>query len=233
MPAGIPAPLVPLACAYVVVLEIVLVLGVFARSPWIFWTTFGQLLLFHVVSWSVVGWFYPVLMFAILSILPLARLRPIATPSPGARRLLGGREPRSTTAFLLGFSLLQMLPWCFPGDTAITGEGRVFALHMFDARVVCEAQAVLHDAAGKVATIPINQPLTPRMQCDPIVYLSVARGLCRILCDGSHACVSMDLLLRSRRSTEPELRPVIDVKDFCRSGITYDVWRPNPWISKQ
>jgi hypothetical protein len=44
--------------------------------------------------------------------------------------------------------------------------------------------------------------------------------------------VNLDLHLRSRRTTEPELRDVIDIRDFCTAGVTYDMWRPNDWIRK-
>ncbi|MGH7960685.1 MAG: hypothetical protein ACRERD_02525 [Candidatus Binatia bacterium] len=231
-PLGVPLQLVPAACAYVLVLELFVVFGLFAKNRWLFWGTFAQLLLFHVTSWTVVGFFYPTLMFGLLSIFPLARLLALPDASPGLRRLLTGREPASTAAFLSAFSLLQILPWFFPGDTAITGEGRLFALHMFDARIVCEAQATLHGTNGRTMTRPIILGLATRIRCDPIVYLSVGRTLCRTY-QSRNGFVDLDLLLQSRRSTETELRPVIDVKNFCHSGITYDLWRPNEWIRKK
>src|SRR5262249_35504265 len=59
-----------LACAYVIVLELGVAWGLLAKRAWIFWAALGQFLVFHALSWQVVGFFYPLLMFAILSIFP-------------------------------------------------------------------------------------------------------------------------------------------------------------------
>ncbi len=231
-PLGVPQGLIPMACAYVVVLETCLVFGLLARRAWIFWATLAQFVLFHITSWTVVGFFYPLLMFAILSVFPLARLIPSGAEPPGVRRLLTGREPASTLAFLSFFSFLQIIPWCFPGDTAITGEGRLFALHMFDARVTCRNRALLHGVDGKTTEFSPRLALAQRIRCDPIVYLSVGRAICRVLCQEKHRCTDIDLELLSRRTTQPTLRPVIDVKNFCTRDLSYDLWRPNAWILK-
>ena len=145
----LPDSLVPAACAYVVVLETILVFGLLARRPWIFWATLAQLALFHVMSWPIVGFFYPSLMFSILGIFALSRIFS-AEPEerPSLARIERGLERRSTYALLAGFSLLQVVPYAFPGDSAITGEGRLFALHMFDAQVVCESHVTFHDVQG-------------------------------------------------------------------------------------
>ncbi len=136
-----PGPLLPLACGYVVVLEVVLVWGLFSRRAWLFWATFAQLVLFQIVSWQRVGFYYPLMMLALLAIYPMAR------PSDGNAvlplRFARGREAPAATAFLLTVCLLQLVPLLFPGESAVTGEGRMFALHMFDAAVRCEASVDL------------------------------------------------------------------------------------------
>ena len=230
-PLGVPVELIPQACAYVLILELFIVFGLFSKNRWIFWSTFAQLILFHVTSWTVVGFFYPSLMFAILIIFPLARLFAPQETTPSLSRLFSGYEPVSTFGFLLIFSLLQTVHWFFPGDTAVTGEGRLFALHMFDARIVCAAQVTLHGTNGQAKEVPLTVPLTVRIRCDPIVYLSLGNSLCRTY-QKRDGFADLDLLLQSRRSTDKDLQPVVDVKNFCHSGITYDLWRPNSWIQK-
>jgi hypothetical protein len=222
---------VSFACAYVIVLESVLVFGLLSRRRWIFWGTLGQLLLFHVISYPVVGFYYPSLMAALLSIFPLGRLIGRESEGPSLTALARGLEPFPTYALLAGFSALQLVPHVFPGDPAITGEGRLFALHMFDAQVVCEAHVTVYDAQGGSRRVRIV-PLAPaRVRCDPIVYLSIARALCRQgAADGRWRDV--DLSLRSRRATETDLRPVVQVNGFCGRTLAYDIWRPNPWILK-
>ena len=111
----LPDALVPVACAYVVVLETILVFGLLARRPWIFWATLAQLALFHAMSWPIVGFFYPILMFALLAIFPLSRLFSAESERPSFARIEGRLEPRSTYALLAGFSLLQLVPVRVPG----------------------------------------------------------------------------------------------------------------------
>ncbi len=225
----VPATLVPVACAYVIVLESVLVFGLFSRRRWVFWGTLGQLLLFHVISYPIVGFYYPVLMTALLSVFPLARLVGGESEGPSLVALGRGLEPVPTYALLAGFSALQLVPHLFPGDPAITGEGRLFALHMFDAQVVCEAHVTVHDDQGGSQRVKIVPRVPARVRCDPIVYLSIARALCR---QGKEQgrWTDLDLSLRSRRITETVSRPVIELDGFCRRSVNYDLWRPNPWI---
>ena len=226
----LPDALVPAACAYVVVLETILVFGLLARRPWVFWGTLGQLALFHLMSWPIVGFFYPSLMFVLLTIFPLSRLFSAASERPSFARIEGRLEPRSTYALLAGFSLLQLVPYAFPGDSAITGQGRLFALHMFDALVVCESHVTLHDAQGRTRRIRVETGRgSARVRCDPIVHFNVARALCRQGIEQGR-WTDVDLSLRSRRTTDSLLRPVVEVEEFCRQPLTYDLWRPNPWI---
>ncbi len=225
----LPAALVPMACAYVVVLETVLVFGLLSRRRWLFWATLAQLVLFHVMSYPITGFYYPSLMGGLLSIFPLSRVMGGDDERPSLAALWTGREPLPTYVLLTGFSVLQLVPHMFPGDSAITGEGRLFALHMFDARVVCEAHMTLHDGHGGSRRIQVAARVPTRVRCDPIVYLSVARALCR---QGAELgrWEDLDWSLRSRRATETTLRPVVELGGFCRRDIRYDVWRPNSWI---
>ncbi len=231
-PLGVPESLIPEACAYVVLLETCLIFGLFSRRRWLFRAAFAQLVLFHVTSWTVVGFYYPLLMLALLVIFPLSRVFPSEAPAPLFRRLLAGREPASTAVFLSLFSFFQTVPWLFPGDSALTGEGRLFALHMFDARVVCEGELVLHRAAGRIDRVPLRPRLPTRIKCDPIVYLNIGRAFCRRGCNRTDPCIAVDLSLRSRRQTDRELRPVVELDDLCKGGVQYDLWRTNSWIIK-
>jgi hypothetical protein len=230
-PYLVPEALVPLACAYVVVLELAVAPLLLARRAWLFWPALAQIVAFHLVSWNVVGFFYPTLMLAVLAILPLLRwLRPPASEAdPALARLVTGREVAPAYAVLGTFAALQLLPWLYPGDAAITGEGRLFALHMFDAPVECRATATLRHADGRVQRVPLFPHVAARIRCDPIVYLSVAHALCRRF-HGRAGFVDLDLDLRSRRAGSAPFRPVVAMEGFCRARPTYDLWRHNRWI---
>jgi hypothetical protein len=210
----------PWACGYVVVLELVVVWGLWARSRWLFWPALAQLFLFHALSYSVVNFFYPLLMLGLLSIFPLCRL-------------MGGddRPPfsRSGLGLVAAFSLLQLLPYFFPGDTTLTGEGRLFALHMFDAKIECRSQAIIRRADRAPEAVDLFMPLVPRIQCDPIVYLSRGKTLCDRL-RHTPGFLDLDLQLESKRTTDGHAVRVIDVPGFCARWPGYSLLRPNDWI---
>ncbi|MFN2375772.1 MAG: hypothetical protein ABR538_04495 [Candidatus Binatia bacterium] len=225
-----PAALVPASCVYVVVLEMLLVFGLYSRRAWLWGATLAQLVVFHVWSWPIVGFYYPLLMFALLSIFPMIRLTAPAGQQLSAADLCrpGTRLPALT--LLGGFALCQLLPFAFPGDSAITGQGRLFALNMFDALVVCEGTTTEHRTDGTARTTRVpNKTYAKRIACDPIFHFNYARHQCRRLAARGKGG-DIDLKLRSRRTSEPELRDVIDIRGFCSTPITYDMWRANTWI---
>ena len=222
---------VVLACAYVLVLELGVAWGLLAKRAWIFWTSFAQFLVFHALSWQVVGFFYPLLMFAILTVFPLSRLVEPRDPSEGLLvALWRGRALRSVYALAALFSLLQLVPYAFPGDRTLTGQGRLYALHMFDARATCVGWADLRYADGTTTRRDLKLPLDTRIACDPIVFFNRARNLCRQRDAGHIAFEDLDLFLSARRASDGEMKRVIATRGFCAKGQRYDPFRHNAWI---
>ncbi len=218
------------ACGYVVFLELVAVWGVLARRPLLFWAVFCQLILFHLVSWSVVGPFYPLLMFSLLAIFPLNRL---LSGSAGGLLpdLIEGRE-RIATYFALGFlSLLQLFPYAYPGDNNLRGEGRLFSLYMFHARNACAAHLVLHYKNGRLQTVDVSDvPMTlTRVKCEPTVFYNVAKNWCRKLASSANF-LDLDLYLDAARARSSTLKPLIAQKNFCRAGLKNRLFGSNSWI---
>src|SRR5262249_58045649 len=109
---------------------------------------------------------------------PLSRLIPPRDPQKGLLvALVTGRQLRSVYALAALFSLLQLIPYAFPGDRALTGQGRLYALHMFDARAACEGWADLHNADGTTTRRDLKLPLHPRIASHPIVSCTRAARL--------------------------------------------------------
>jgi hypothetical protein len=223
-PLMVPAALVPAACVYVVALELGMVWGLFVRSPPVRWAVLGQLVVFHAVSWGVVGYYYPLLMLALLAVYPL-----VWTLAPEEALSFAGfrSAPVATTAAL--FSAFQLPPLLIDGDSALTGEGRLFALHMFDARIECSGGATLSQGDARAAIPIINPGLDARTRCDPIVLFGTTQRLCRSLRQrGQRARV--DLAVDARRTTQKTLAPLVRVDDFCAAEPSYSIFGHNDWI---
>lgn len=216
----IPRAYTPLACAYVVVLELLLVWGLLARSRWIFWITFGQVALFHVMSLSQINWFYPAIMASILSVFCLVRMEEFQ----GVRR----SDVRAVVWVAVVFSAFQIAPRLYGGDQALHGQGRWLGLHMFEAQQVCTAEVVFHHRDGRRERASILRAgYPPRMRCDTVIYYGAARNLCRRLPPGVS---DLDLTLDVRRQTDRALTRVIDAPGFCTRVDDFKVIGRNWWL---
>lgn len=213
-PFGLAALTSPWALFYVLVLELIVVFGLLLRRAVIFWASFAQVIVFHVSSLWVIGYLFPLFMLSLLAIFPLAR----RWPNEEARLAAGRRY-----AVVVAFSALQLTPYLFPGNPALTGEGRLFSLSMFDAPVECRAQATV--AGEPPVAVPLRVPfLNSRIRCDPIIYMAAALDMC------ARSAVALDLLLEVRKAGEVYYRPLVDSRDVCRHRPTYTLLRHNTWI---
>lgn len=227
----IPDALIPAGCVYVIVLELIIVFGLLSKREWVFWGTMAQLALFHLASWGIVGFYYPLLMALILSIFLLDRylLAPPQLEVPESPRLARSRKI-AWVVLLGGFFAVQFIPFAYPGDTAMSGEGRYFSLHMFDAPLECQAIAVLPSDNDKIRSIPLRADHIPgRIHCDPIVYWSIARHICR---ENVHnpEFENIGVHLRTRRRGHEQWHRVLEIPGFCAANPSYTVLGHNEWI---
>ena len=226
-----PRELVPAACVYVVTLEMGMIWGVYSRRPWVFWGVVAQLALFHYTSWPIVGFWYPTLMACLLSILPLARLLSAPEAAAGVASFRPQRAFALAAVLAVIFAAFQLLPRTFPGDTAVTGEGRMFALHMFDARVECDAALTYHGSGGdRVEVRQETKKLPHRSRCDPLIYYAIARNECSRLAASNVTDRDFDVSLRSKRNSSVAYTQVLDLRNFCATQPRYKLFRHNEWI---
>jgi hypothetical protein len=196
----IPVPDYPVACAYVIVLEMVMVWALVQPRKWLFWAAFAQFALFHLISWSIVGFFYPILMAGIISLFPLRRVFPSGSLDD-LGDLVHRRLPRSLYALLGVFAALQLVPLLYPGDAAWTAQGRLFSLHMFEGRSNCQVWATekFKDRAAQRVDL-FRRDLMVREICDPLVFFNGAQAICRELPRQDPGFVDLDLkMLISKR----------------------------------
>jgi len=92
---------------------------------------------------------------------------------------------------------------------------------------------VLRTQAGpRARALLINEHLDSRTRCDPIVLHGTAQRLCRALAargDDAHVDVRVD----AKRTTDPEMRPLMHVTDFCVRAPRYALLGHNGWISAE
>lgn len=223
--------LLPWACGYVVVLEVLFIWGLLWDRSRVAWAVLAQLVLFHLMSFKVVGFFYPMLMYAMLSIFPLCWYYEKNTPTLWSELKLG-QVHNAALCLVLAFSLLQMWPKMYPGRTTLTGEGRLFSLHMFDAKTECHATGYVHTDTGELFNINFYKPLANRIHCDPIVYLNRAHNFCE---KNRHnqKFVNLDIKLESKTTTDSAYQTIFELHDFCTKPVAYSMFHPNLWLNAQ
>jgi hypothetical protein len=219
-----------LARTYVVVLEMLFTWALLARRRWLWIGALAQLALFHLESLSQIHWFYPLLMAAILSWFAIDRLAGDRQGAASVAALVRGRAPRAAYAILAVFAAFQLTPYLYRGDKTLTGQGRLFALHMFEARQICEVSATLHRGDDETQSIDLRMPgLNPREICDPVVYFSRVENLCRSRASDL-TLADIDWTMRVKRTTDATFTTVVDETGFCAKGYTYSLWTNNAWI---
>src|SRR5262249_126264 len=142
------------------------------------------------------------------------RWREVPDEDPLFERLTTGRAGWPAYAILACYALAQVAPKLFPGDSAITGEGRIFAINMMAARVGCDPVQLARPPEGGHAVIEETSErrsdVGVRIKCDPIRYWNIARHLCdehKQLGDDAR----IDVYLSSRRTTDPDYHSVFAV----------------------
>jgi hypothetical protein len=225
----IPARYNSIACTYVVVLEMVLCWGLLSRRAWVRWAVLVQLGLFHFESLSQIHWFYPLLMTTMLGVFVVENMNSDASRRATLSVLMRGQAPKLIYVLCFVFGAIQLAPALYRGDSTLNGQGRLFTMHMFQARQVCEVLATLHYETGKSSTINLKlETLPPRMVCDPIVYYSRVEKICRDR--GIAKVIDADFLMRVKRTTDRTFQTIIDEQNFCDPPRGFSLLANTSWL---
>lgn len=225
--------LLPVACIYVYFLETVFVFGLLSSRALLFWGVLLQFIVFHLMSYWVVGSYYPISMFLMLIYWPFFwwfdkdKLLQFSY-----QNIL--RNPRmyiSTAVLVLIFTVCQMIPRLNKGESALTGEGRMFSLHMFDVLSTCESKAIVSFKTKKIdVSIKKEDHIkTVRKQCDPLIYFYKAKYFCEVY-KGDPEFLGVHLSLVSRKTTDKEYRKIVSLENVCDPKYTYSSLGFNDWI---
>ncbi len=202
---------------YVVFLELVLVFGLLHHKRWVRAITLLQLLCFHAFSWHIVGFFYPMMMFSVLSLFVLDEFIFNSKREQSENILLhlfSGRLGRSTYVVLIVFWLCQVIPFGLTTDPSLSGALRLSSLNMFDSKTQCHSLLVAKTEQGTVHLQKPMKNLGTRLSCDPLIYLNQAHQLCRANRD-SKEIKQLSLTLFAKRVTEQHYKKSIDIKNVC------------------
>jgi hypothetical protein len=221
-PPWIEGKLLEWAVAFVVFLELYFVFWIFASKLWRRASAVTLLILFHAFSWHIVGFFYPMVMYSMLAFLLIALPRGIEI------------NWRSINPYFLPglFMAFQLVPLVFFRESALTGEGRILSLNMFDAKAVCSSEILLkkpsdnQNAIEIVELPPLIENFGVRIACDPLVHLAQAKSYCDLLEDvasGDNPPV-IDVSLASKATVEASSRMILEAKDVCRNPPKVSWW---------
>lgn len=205
------------ACVYVILLETVLIWFLFAKNKYLRLITFAQLVVFHIFSWHIVGFYYPSVMFLLLTVFLLYR----PTDFNFKNSL-----PKFAPVYFALFLAAQLYPKLLNKNEALTAEGRMLSLNMLDAKTECLASFELPTQDGYLY---LDQPLSYaiRIRCDPLVYFNYAKKLCAQSSDVTIPSVKINL--KSRKQTDYQDTWVIRDQEMCDKEITYSIFL-NDWV---
>jgi hypothetical protein len=199
--------------AYVIILELLVVPLLLTGNARLRFWIWVQLAAFHLFSWHIVGYLYPLIMLCLTAILLF----------PAVRYRAG--DWRYAAPVVALFAVFQAVPWLIPGDSSISGEGRFFSLNMLDARMTCSNTLEIGEGGRTIVVQDSLYDLETRIRCDPYVHFSLARRSCS---EGGER--SVRLLLAGKRSSDESFRTLAYLPDACSGGHSYSIWRRNTWI---
>lgn len=205
-PSFLPSQLQHVSLIYAVILECILVFGLFSPNKWIRGATLTQFALFHIFSWHIVGYFYPLTMFLLLGVfvtIPLCKEKWEALLDKSVLK------QTSTVFFCVLLILFQIVPNLLIQDPATSGAPRILSLNMLDARVECDTLLIRHQDASEEVYNPFIKTPTIRTQCDPLIFLSQIETICK------DSREKFDFWLQSRRTTSDKYHTRLFITDIC------------------
>lgn len=201
----LPPLLQHLSLIYAVILECILVFFLFSTDKKARFFVLLQFLAFHIFSWHIVGYFYPMTMLLLLGIfylIPLFKESWTATWDEFKSLSFKSFAP------LFIVILLQVVPYFFTSDPSMGGVVRLSSLNMLDAKIECSAQLIHSEALSTSIYDPFNRAPSTRTQCDPIIFINQIPRLCS-------NNDRLDFSLFSKRTTDSKYKVSVDIKDIC------------------
>lgn len=212
--------LLEIACAYVIVLELVLApLLVLVRNKIIKYAVLVQLIIFHIFSWHIVGYLYPLTMFFLISLFFLDS------------NFFNWPKTKTNLFLIFIFIASQAYVAILEPQSSLNGRNRLLSLNMLDARAVCETRFILKYKNEIVEYIPDFLEYGMRIRCDPLIVLDHIKKTCED--QKMHSgFLDIDIDHQVRRFSESDQLNKIEqltFQDVCQKslhiGILGNIWQ--------
>ena len=212
-----------LLCFYVVCLEMIGTWFLIIKNRWRA-AVFIQFIFFHIMSYFIVGYFYPAIMLCLLSLFLFMFIFNEADKLLNIKVLLPG-------LFLVFLVVAgNVLSVFLPGDAGLTGEGRLYGLNMYDAHTECQSQMILKFKNENIEeSFDSYKSYALRIQCDPYIDFNTVSKLCAYY-KNELEFIDIDWVLHSKLRSDIEYKAIVNEKDVCKQNLKYSSWSKNRWI---
>lgn len=215
---------------YVLILELGLILLLFARKNILFYLLFIQLVFFHLYSWHITQFFAPATMLLLLGVLLI--LRPLAIPLGFIKTVQMTLNTSRAKVLLAGFLLLQIPSYFIAGSSAYTSEGQTYSLSTPRRPLQCQPYLAVWKKDQSKIDMSLQPPwLNSTTQCDPLIYWRLAQRACEWI-KKDPSVIQMDLMIPARTAPSKDWQSLVAATDVCSKEIYYSSFFPNAWINK-
>lgn len=190
---------------------------------------FLAFVIFHSVSYYWVGYYYPVICLLFLLIFPLNWF--LDNTHHNLFDQILEKKQKYSFYFVFGlFIFSQIIPRLYKGDVAVTGEGRIWALTMYDARTACLSYMKVRYKNSTVEFSRNSKKNAVRIRCDPYFYYADAKKACK-WAKNNPDFIDVDLHLFTKRKSDFHWSYVVKLQNFCSKKIDYKNFGGNFWIN--
>ena len=196
-----------------------------------------QFVIFHIMSYFIVGWFYPFMMLCLLTIFPLSSF------FDSQSQVYYPPNTPIGVGFFLFLSMIIMgnlLSVFIPGRAGLTGEGRLYGLNMYDAHTECDSQIFLkfytEGSRERYQVIQGSftgyQQYALRIHCDPYMGYNTVKKLCAYY-KANPDFIDLDWFFYSKLRSDLKYTKTVSEKNVCAKNLKISSWKKNPWIHIQ
>ena len=202
------------ASAYAVIIELFFSFFLLSSRRGLFYLALVQIIIFHCVSWFIVGYYYPVIMLTLLSIF---YMKPAQFKMP----------PASWSWIFVGLFVLAQVPSIiFADQSALSGQWRLYSLNMLDAKTECNTHFYIQKKTETIEYHPSFEVVGPRIHCDPVVVVAKANETCEFFREDA-GVISIRLDHQVRRLTNSSNIIQMSFDNICnrplKIGISGDI----------